>query len=55
MNAFGVEDFSFMNERGSALKLIGLTVPEEEGDEPDEIFKAVDSWTDGGFVNAGDA
>ena len=52
MNAFGVEDFSFMNERGSALKLIGLTVPEEEGDEPDEIFKAVDSWTDGGFVNA---
>ena len=41
-----------MNERGSALKLIGLTVPEEEGDEPDEIFKAVDSWTDGGFVNA---
>ena len=25
---------------------------EEEGDEPDEVFKTVDSWTDGGFVNA---
>ena len=52
LNTFKVEDFSFMNEQGSALKLIGLTVPEEEGDEPDEVFKSVDSWTDGGFVNA---
>ena len=52
MKAFGVQDFSFMNERGSAMKLIGLIVPEEEGDEPDEVFKTVDSWTDGGFVNA---
>ena len=52
LNTFKVEDFSFMNKQGSYLKLIGLTVPEEEGDEPDEIFKSVDSWTDGGFVNA---
>ena len=52
LNTFKVEDFNFMNQQGSYLKLIGLTVPEEEGDEPDEIFKSVDSWTDGGFVNA---
>ena len=31
---------------------IGQTVPEEEGDLPDEVFMTVDSWTDGGFVNA---
>ena len=52
LNTFKVEDFNFMNQQGSYLKLIGLTVPEEEGDEPDEVFKSVDSWTDGGFVNA---
>ena len=52
LNTFKVEDFSFMNEQGNVMKMIGLTVPEEEGDEPDEIFKTVDSWTDGGFVNA---
>lgn len=52
LNTFKVEDFNFMNKQGSYLKLIGLTVPEEEGDEPDEVFKSVDSWTDGGFVNA---
>ena len=52
LNTFKVEDFNSMNQQGSYLKLIGLTVPEEEGDEPDEVFKSVDSWTDGGFVNA---
>jgi hypothetical protein len=52
LNTFKVEDFNFMNEQGNVMKMIGLTVPEEEGDEPDEIFKTVDSWTDGGFVNA---
>ena len=52
LNTFKVENFSFLNEQGSALKLIGLTVPEEEGDDPEEVFKSVDSWTDGGFVNA---
>ena len=52
LNTFKVEDFDFMNEHGNVLKLIGQTVPEEEGDEPDEIFVPVDSWTDGGFVNA---
>ena len=52
LNTYKVENFDFMNKQGNYLKLIGLTVPEEEGDEPDEIFKSVDSWTDGGFVNA---
>lgn len=52
LNTFKVKDFSFMNEQGSAMKLIGQTVPEEEGDLPDEVFMTVDSWTDGGFVNA---
>lgn len=52
LKAFGVENFSFMNNQGSSLKLIALTVPEEEGDEPDEVFMSVDSWTDGGFINA---
>ncbi|MBR5748818.1 MAG: hypothetical protein IKY01_08560 [Prevotella sp.] len=52
LQSLGAKDFSFMNERGSALKLIAQTVPEEEGDEPEEVFKAVDNWTDGGFVNA---
>ena len=52
LNTFRVDDFSFMNEQGNVMKLIGQTVPEEEGDEPDEVFKTVDSWTDGGFVNA---
>ena len=52
LNTFRVENFDFMNEQGNVMKMIGLTVPEEEGDEPDEIFKTVDSWTDGGFVNA---
>jgi hypothetical protein len=51
LNTYKVENFDFMNKQGNYLKLIGLTVPEEEGDEPDEIFKSVDSWTDGGFVN----
>ena len=52
VNTFKVKDFSFMNEQGSVMKLIGQTVPEEEGDLPDEVFMTVDSWTDGGFVNA---
>ena len=52
LNTFKVKDFSFMNELGNVMKLIGQTVPEEEGDLPDEVFMAVDSWTDGGFVNA---
>ena len=52
LNTFRVDDFSFMNEQGNVMKLIGQTVPEEEGDEPDEVFKTVYSWTDGGFVNA---
>ena len=52
LNTFKVDDFSFMNQQGNVMKLIGQTVPEEEGDEPDEVFKTVYSWTDGGFVNA---
>ncbi len=52
LNTFRVDDFSFMNQQGNVMKLIGQTVPEEEGDEPDEVFKTVYSWTDGGFVNA---
>ena len=52
LNTFKVKDFSFMNELGNVMKLIGQTVPEEEGDLPDEVFMTVDSWTDGGFVNA---
>ena len=51
LKIFGEEDFGFMNEDGNALKLRALTVPEEEGDDPEDTFAAVDSWTDGGFVN----
>lgn len=51
LKIFGEEDFGFMNEDGNTLKLRSLTVPEEEGDDPEDTFAAVDSWTDGGFVN----
>jgi hypothetical protein len=53
LEAFEIEDFSFLNNGKDGITLLTLSKPENpEEDEPEEIFSSVLPWTDGGFLNA---
>lgn len=52
LEAFEIEDFSFLNNGKDGIKLLALTQPEDPEEEPVETFSGVLPWTDGGFVNA---
>ena len=53
LNAFELEDFSFLKNPGSGdgMKLYLLIEPDDPEDDPTESFSGMLVWTDGGFVN----
>ena len=52
LEAFEIEDFSFLNNGKDGIKLLALTQPDDPEEEPTETFSGILPWTDGGFVNA---